>query len=244
MPDIAMSNELGHFLTLLNTAETEDDPQYRAGLELLRGNSADIIAEATKLLAVAPGDPTDNFALRHSVVLALAALRDGGALELLAEVALNPQPLPPVEAPSVRGIFETHPDHRIDTEALVQATIVALDAVDGIEALASDGHAGALATLVKVAAAPSNAIRAAALTALGARPDWREHRDAAMAGLPDELRHLAHLERKAVADVPQIRDPRVTLLGAGDATTRPPGLDGDSNMQRTPVAGAPRAGRR
>ena len=92
---------------------------------------------------------------------------------------------------------------------------MALDAVDGLAALAGDGHAGALDALVKAVAAPSNAVRAAALTALGARPDWREHRERAIADMPDDLRHLAYLTRKSVHEVPQIRDPRITLLGSG-----------------------------
>ncbi len=240
IPDVPMSADLGHLVALLNTAESEDDPQYRAAVERLRENSQAVIAEAGKLLGAAPGDPADNFALRHSVVLAVAALRVPGALGFLVEVALNPQPLPPVESPASDGLFDTLPEHRLDAEAMVQATIVALDAIDGIDALAGDGNTDALDALIKVSAAPSNAVRAAALTALGARPEWHAYRDKAMAGLPDDLRHLAHLTRKAVTDVPQIRDPRETLIGTGTATIRAPGLDDDS-FRRSPVPGAPRA---
>ena len=175
-PDLAMSNDLGQFVTLLNTVESEDDPRYRTALERLRAHNTDVISEARRLLGPAPDGLADDWALRHSVVLAVAALRDPGALDLLSEVALNPQPLPPVEAPLARGIFQTRPEHRLDAEAAVQRTIVALDAIDGIEALAGDGHAAALDALVAVSAAPSNALRASALTALGARPEWREHR--------------------------------------------------------------------
>lgn len=244
IPDLAMSDDFRHLITLLNTVESEDDQRYIAALERLRERSTDIIAEARQLLNATLGDATDNFALRHSVVLAVAALRDPGAIDLLCEVALNPQPLPPVEAPLARGLFESLPEHRLDTEAAVQATIVALDAIDGIDALAAEGHADALDALVKASAASSNAVRAAALTALGARPEWREHRDRAVAGLPDDLRHLAHLSRKTVAEVPQVRDPRVTLLGTGTATIRAPGLDDESGILRTRVPGAPSAGRR
>ena len=239
-----MSNDLGQFVTLLNTVESEDDPRYRTALERLRAHNTDVISDARRLLGPAPDGLADNWALRHSVVLAVAAMRDPGALDLLSEVALNPQPLPPVEAPLARGLFQTRPEHRLDAEAAVQRTIVALDAIDGIEALAGDGHAAALDALVAVSAAPSNALRASALTALGARPEWREHRDRAMAALPDDLRHLANLSRKAVTEAPQIRDPRMTLLGTGDTTIRAPGLDGDSRLRRTSVPSAPRAGRR
>jgi hypothetical protein len=242
--DLVMSDDLGQFITLLNAVESEEDPRYRTALERLRAHSTDVISEAQRLLSPAPYGLADNCALRHSVVLAVAALRNLGALDLLSEVALNPQPLPPVEAPMARGLLQTDPEHRLDTEAVVQRTIVALDAIEGIEALAGDGHSAALDALVTVSAAASNAVRAAALTALGTRPEWREHRDRAMAALPDDLRHLAHLSRKAVTEVPQIRDPRVTLLGAGNATIPAPGLGGDSSLRRTSVPGAPRAGRR
>ena len=228
-PNVAMSDDLRHLVTLLNTAESEDDPRYLAELERLRGRSTEVIAEARQLLGA--GSLADNFSLRHSVVLAVAALRDPGALDLLSEVALNPQPLPPAEAPHSSGPFEPRPEHQ-------------LNAIDGIDALAVEGHAAALDALVKASAVSSNAVRAAALTALGARPEWREYRDRAIAGLPDDLRHLAQLTRRTVAEVPQIRDPRSTLLGTGAATTRAPGLDDGSRIQRTRVPGAPRAGRR
>ncbi|MEP7185176.1 MAG: hypothetical protein ABI767_04995 [Rhodanobacter sp.] len=238
-----MSDDLRHLVTLLNTVESEDDPRYVSELEQLRGRSSEVVAEARRLLSATSGHATDNFSLRHSVVLAVAALRDPGALDLLSEVALNPQPLPPVEEPLSSGLFESHPEHRLNSETVVQATIVALDAVDGIESLAAEGHVDALDALVKASGASSNAVRAAALTALGARSEWREHRDRAAASLPDDLGHLAHLSRKSVAEVPQIRDPRTTLLGSGTATTRAPGLDDDSGLRRTRVPGAPRAGR-
>ena len=244
MPDVAMSDDLRHLTTLLNTLESEDDPLFVSALERLRARSTDIITEARRLLRANLGEATDNFALRHSVVLAVAALRDPGAIDLLCEVALNPQPLPPVEAPPARGLFETVPEHLLDTEAAVQATIVALDAIDGIDSLAAEGHANALNALVKASASPSNAVRAAALTALGARPEWRAYRERAVAGLPDDLRHLAHLSRKTVAEVPQVRDPRVTLLGTGTETQRAPGLDDKNTILRTRVPGAPSAGRR
>jgi hypothetical protein len=141
-------------------------------------------------------------------------------------------------------MFETRPEHRLDIEAEVQTTIAALDAVDGIEALAGDGHATALDVLVKVSGAQSNAIRAAALTALGSQPKWREYHERAIAQLPDDCRHLAYLSRKAVTEVPQIRDPRETLRGTGDATTRAPGLDKNDGFRRTSVPGAPRVVRR
>lgn len=243
-PDVPMSDELRHLVALLNSVESEDDPRYLAELGRLRERSTEVIAEAKQLLSSSPGNVSANFSLRHSVVLAVAALRAPGALDLLSEVALNPQPLPPVETPLSGGPFESHPEHWLNTETAVQATIVALDAIDGIESLAADGHADALDSLVKASMASSNAVRAAALTALGARSEWHEYRNRAAASLPDDLRHLAHLSPKTVAEVPQVRDPRVTLLGTGTATTSAPRLGDNSSVQRTRVPGAPRAGRR
>ena len=140
-PDVAMSDDLGQFVTLLNSVESEDDPRYRTALERLRAHSTDVISEARRLLGPAPEGLADNCALRHSVVLAVAALRDPGALDLLSEVALNPQPLPPVKRRWRAGCSR----HTLNTGSTpkprCRATIVALDAIDGIEALAGDGHA-------------------------------------------------------------------------------------------------------
>ena len=238
-----MSDDLRHLVTLLNTIESEDDPRYLGELEQLRERSVEVIAEARRLLGSAAGNVSNNFSLRHSVVLAVAALRDPKALDLLSEVALNPQPLPPVEAPLSTGLFGSHPEHELNTETTVQATIVALDAIDGIEALAAQGHAQALDALVKASTASSNAVCIAALTALGSRPEWHKYHDKAAAGLPDDLRHLAHFARKTVAEVPQIRDPRATLVGTGAETTRAPGLDDENSIRRTRVPGAPRVSR-
>lgn len=237
----SFSADLGRLLGLINSTADDTDEQYRAALNELKGRSSEMIAETRQLLATIPGDPGHDLGLRHSLVLVTASLRDPGAIDLLSEVALNPQPLPPVDAPASRDLLSPRPEHRLNSEAEVQATIVALDAVDGLEALASDGHTSALDALVRAAATKSNAVRAAALTALGARPDWREHREKAVAGLPDDVRHLAHLVRKSVHEVPQIRDPRSTLLGSGTATRRAPGLDRDDDFPRTSVPGAPRA---
>ena len=120
IPDVAMSDDLRHLVTLLNTIESEDDPRYLGELEQLRERSVEVIAEARRLLGSAAGNVSNNFSLRHSVVLAVAALRDPKALDLLSEVALNPQPLPPVEAPLSTGLFGSHPEHELNTETTVQ----------------------------------------------------------------------------------------------------------------------------
>ncbi len=57
----------------------------------------------------------------------------------------------------------------------MQSTMLALDAIDGIEMLADDGHAAALDLLVEAARVDSNAIRGSALTALAARTKPQEH---------------------------------------------------------------------
>ena len=89
-----MSDDLGQFVALLNTAKVRR-PALSTALERLRAHSTEVISDARRLLGPAPDGLADNWALRHSVVLAVAAMRDPGALDLLSEVALNPQPLPP-----------------------------------------------------------------------------------------------------------------------------------------------------
>jgi hypothetical protein len=101
----------------------------------------------------------------------------------------------------------------LQIEEITQNTIVALDAVDGIEMLADDGHAAAIDVLVEAASLDSNAIRGAALTALAARGERRDHFERASVALPSTLRALAGLRRTQVHDVPQIQDPRVHLAG-------------------------------
>ena len=229
MPEVVLSPQLGQFLAVLNTVENEDDHRYRAGLEALRCDADSIIAEAGRLL-ISDGQGGNNFALRHSVVLAVAAMRDPGALGILAKVALNPQPLPP-------ALSDMH-----DAEDIIEATIVALDAIDGIEALATAGHAAAVDVRVAAAATGSNAVRALALTALGADPAWAKQHEKAVASLPADLQHLGKLQRKPVADVPQILDPRDTLIDVDRGSIAAPPLAGDTMTKPYTVkAGTPRA---
>ncbi|MGB8816441.1 MAG: hypothetical protein WCC66_00800 [Rhizobiaceae bacterium] len=245
IPAFLPQGALGKFAGVLNSVNSESDPDFLSALKDLRKDKKTVLAEAARCLA----EPAEgNFALRHSVVLAIAAMRDPAALDLLSEVALNPQPLPPKERPGggevalnpqplppVDGPIEAH-----GAEDIVQGAMVALDAIDGIEMLADDGNAKALDVLVKATQVNSNAIRGAALTALGARGDRWEHLQRAMASLPFELNALAGLRRVNVRDVPQIRDPRMHLIGDGNLATPAPALRGDKGYQtRTPVPGAP-----
>lgn len=244
-PAFAPQGALGTFAAVLNSVNSEADPAYLAALEGMSKDRKSVIAEASRVLA----EPAEgNFALRHTVVLAVSALRDAGALDLLSKVALNPQPLPPKERPGggevalnpqplppVDGPLDAH-----GSEDVVQGAMIALDAIDGIEKLADDGNADALDVLVKATQVNSNAIRGAALTALSARADRWEHLQRAMEKLPFELHALAGLRRVDVRDVPQIRDPRAHLLGDGNLAARAPALRGDEGYQtRTPVPGAP-----
>ncbi len=244
-PVFAPQGAVGTFAAVVNSVNSETDPAYVSALEGLRKDKKSVIAEAARCLA----EPAEgNFALRHSVVLAVSALRDADALDLLSKVALNPQPLPPKERPGggevalnpqplppVDGPMEAH-----GSEDIVQGAMVALDAIDGIEKLADDGNTDALDVLVKAAQVNSNAVRGAALTALSARGERWEHLQRAMSTLPFELHALAGLRRVNVRDVPQIRDPRIHLLGDGNLAARAPALRGDEGYQtRTPVPGAP-----
>lgn len=234
---------LGHFVTVLNSVNSEDDPEYVTSLASLRNDREEALAVATRFMA---GTSEGLFGLRHSVILAVAALRDPSALDLLSKVALNPQPLPPKEAPSRQMPADPH-ELEHESENVVQGTIIALDAVEGIEKLADDGHAAALNVLVEAARVDSNAIRGAALTVLAARDDRRDHLQRALSTLPPELRPLAALRRMHVRDVPQIRDPRVHLAGEEQKVAAAPVLPEDTRQTRAPAPatrGAPRIRRR
>lgn len=243
-PKGTLPGELGRFVAVLNSANSESDAEYVSSLARLREDKEGVLAEATRLMSETP---EGLFALRHSVVLAVSALRDPSALDLLGKVALNPQPLPPKEAPGRRVSVEPH-EVEHDVEDVVHGTMIALDAVDGIEMLADDGHAAALDLLVQVARVDSNAIRGAALTALAARGERREHLQRALSALPTELRHLAGLRRVHVRDVPQIRDPRVHLAGEEQRVAAAPLLPEEAGRQTSPPApdasGAPLIRRR
>ena len=213
--DWKLPGELGTFVSILNSTSSESDAEYVSGLARLREHRDEVLAEAARVME---RPPEGLFALRHSVILAVSALRDAGALDLLSKVALNPQPLPPRQVSAS--------EH--DVEAVVQGTMIALDAIDGVEKLADDGHAAALGVLVEATRVNSNAIRGAALTALAARDERRDHFQQALSSLPAELRPLAGLRRVRVQDVPQVRDPRVHLTGEERMTPAAPLLPGDT----------------
>jgi hypothetical protein len=230
-PEAKLPGELGRFVAILNSANSESDAQYISGVARLREHKTDVLAEAARVMAQSP---EGLFALRHSAVLAVAALRDPSALDLLGKIALNPQPLPPRQA-SAQGATVEHA-----MEDVVQGTMIALDAVDGIEMLADDGHAAALDLLVEAARVDSNAIRGAALTILAARGDRGDHLQRALSALPMELRPLAGLRRAHVRDVPQILDPRVHLAGEEQMVAAAPVLPEDASNQTRPPAPAVR----
>lgn len=237
--ETGLPGELGRFVAILNSANSESDAEYISGVARLREDKKEVLAEAARVMAQSP---EGLFALRHSVVLAVAALRDPGALDLLGKIALNPQPLPPRQAAARRATVQ----HGL--EDVVQGTMIALDAITGIEMLADDGHAAALDLLVEATRVNSNAIRGAALTALAARGERRDHLQRALSALPVELRPLAELRRAHVRDVPQISDPRVHLAGEEQMLAAAPPLPGDAGNQTRPpapgVRGAPLIRRR
>jgi hypothetical protein len=210
--------ELARYIEVVNSVNDQRDAAYVRAVEALRGSTDDVLSDATRLLSDKSDAP---FALRHSTLLALGAMRDPATLDILSDVALNPQPLPPRETGSRLGpIAQGH-----GAEALEASTILALDALDGVEALADDGNAAALETLAEAAVVDSNAVRAVALAALAAKADRSPHLERAMAEMPEELRHLAQLRRVSVEDVPQVEDPRVHLAGEERGGANAPDID-------------------
>jgi len=228
-------NELGHFIQVINRVNDEFDDEYVSSVAQLRKAKNNVLGEARAILA---GRSTASFTVRHSVLLAVAALRDASTLDLLSEVALNPQPLPPDPPPDIQTV------HANGSEERVQHDMLALDALDGIVALADDGHAPALDALFRVATIGSVTVRSVALAALAARPERADTLERARAALPAELRHIGLTRFASVRDVPQIRDPRVHLAQPEKGGPPAPPLAGDHTAyprpeQRRPT-GAPR----
>jgi hypothetical protein len=126
VPEGSLPGELGHFVAALNTVNSESDAEYVSSLARLRSDKEQVLADASRLL-VQP--LKGQFALHHSVLLAVGALRDPAALDLLRKVALNPQPLPPKEALAGPEFVEANQlEHEV--EDVVQSTMLALDAID------------------------------------------------------------------------------------------------------------------
>ncbi|WP_153365634.1 hypothetical protein [Rhizobium sp. ICMP 5592] len=238
-PKITISPTLGRFLEALNSENSIDAPNYVKSLSLLKSESKSVIDEADRLLVELP---EELFMLRHSIVLSVAALRNPDALDFLSKVALNPQPLPPKERPNGAGAESP------ELERAIQGTLISLDAIDGIEALALDGQSAAIEVLVRAAQVESNTIRAAAITALGARAEWTQYHQRALSALPLELDHLGKLHRADVSRITQIRDPRAHLAGSERQSPPAPSLPEDQGSESTrrtfETRGAPQIGRR
>lgn len=231
----APGNELGHFIEVINRVNDESDEEYVSSLAQLRQAKNNVVRDSRAILAARS---TASFPLRHSALLAVAALRDGSALDLLSEVALNPQPLPPDPPPDSRALY-AH-----GSEARVEHDMLALDALDGIVSLADDGHAPALDVLFRVATTGSITVRTVALAALAARPERRDTLERARAALPAELRNIGLTRFASVRDVPQIRDPRVHLAELEKGGPSAPSLAGDEAAYPRPeqrrITDAPR----
>lgn len=212
--------DLRRFVDVVNRVNDESDEEYVASVAQLREAKQAVLEESRAILS---GRTNASFALRHSTVLAVGALRDGSALDLLSAVALNPQPLPPDPPPDIRALR----GHGLHEQ--VEHDMLALDALDGVLALADDGHAPALEVLFRAATTGSVTVRATALAALGARPERRASLERAKAALPAELRHLALARFASVRDVPQVRDPRVHLAQPEQGGPSAPPLPGDEH---------------
>ena len=229
------ANELGRFIEVINRVNDERDEDYVSSVAQLRKAKDNVLSQSRVILS---GRSPASFTVRHSILLAVAALRDGSALDLLSEVALNPQPLPPYPPPEIRALHAHGSDERVQHE------ILALDALDGIVSLADEGHAPALDALFRVATTGSITVRAVALAALAARPERGETLERARAALPAELRHIGLTRFASVRDVPQIRDPRVHLAQPEKGGPSAPPLASDKAAfppsEQRPLTGAPR----
>jgi hypothetical protein len=216
-------DEIGHFIEVINRVNDESDEEYVASLAQLREGKENVLEDSRAILS---GRTNASFAVRHSTLLAVAALEDGSALDLLGEVALNPQPLPPKPPPDSRAL-EIH-----GSQELVEHDMLALDALDGIVGLADAGDAAALDVLFRAATAGSLTVRTVALAALAARPERGDLLERARAALPAELRHIVPSRFASARDVPQVRDPRMHLAHLESDGPSPPPLPGDEDADR------------
>ena len=225
--------ELGRFVQVLNTANDETEADYRSALKRLQANKSPVLRDARRILE--PGSQT-SFALRHSTLLAVSALRDASALDLLSMVALNPQPLPPEPPDDV--------DRYHGGEERIRGEVLALDALDGIAALVDEGHAPAADALLKAARTGSLTLKTAAIAALAARPDQAGKLREAMDSLPADQKHIGLARYASVSDVPQVQDPTRHLAGPEQGGPAIPPLPGDKASKRRPAgarsSGAPR----
>lgn len=237
---VSVMPELGAFIEVVNSVNDAEDPRYLKAIEGLRGKSREVVQNASVVLSDTSDAP---FALRHSTILALAAMRDGDTLDLLSRIALNPQPLPPKERG--RGIAEDAFNH--GSKALEAGTVLSLDALEAIEQLADDGNEKATELLVRAAAVDSNAVRAVAFAALRARPDRQDQLARALAELPEELGFLADYRRTPIDQVPQVEDPREQLADDSIALPAAPPLEAEAaqgDREDEPEHGAPTVHRR
>ena len=220
---------LADFVSVVSRVNDESDEDYRRSVEALRSNPKGVLEEAERLLSERS---EASFALRHTTLMAVAAIQNEIALGLLERVALNPQPLPPIDDPE--GPL---------AEARVQQDILALDALDGIGVLAREGSSEALDRLVVGAARGSRAVALASIAVLGSRTEWGEQHARARASLPRDHADLALARYTDVSDVPQVRDPRQHLDGVEQGIRKSPPIDLDrdhSSRDLQPAGGAPR----
>lgn len=230
----ASRGELGHFVGVLNQVNDETDPTYVEAVERLRREKNSVLQDAEAILAERSGA---SFALRHSTLLGVSAMRDESALDLLSRVALNPQPLPPEPPPEIAM------RHSHGSEEMVQHEVLALDALDGISALADENSAAALETLVRAAITGSRAVRMVALASLASRPDRSAQLERARSSLPDDLKHFGFARFAAIGDVPQVRDPRKHLAQTEQGGPASPPLPGDETDRTREPRSNPKAPR-
>jgi hypothetical protein len=230
------SRELLAFIEAVSSANDESDSGYRQAVDDLKSSKDMVLRESERILS---NREEASFGLRHATLLALGAMEDEAALDLLERVALNPQPLPPRDGPDF-------PDAEgPEAERRVQQDMLSLAALDGIAALARGGSKPALDRLGRAAARGTRAVRSLAIATLGSRPEWREEFARAKADLPRDMRDLAAARFISIEDVPQVRDPRRHLIQAEQGGPAAPEIDAagrpdDARSRREPVGNAPR----
>jgi hypothetical protein len=162
-------------------------------LEQLRERAEEAVVAIAKLEA---GCRRRMYPRRWALTYLAARLEHDAALPFLRQAVLTP--IPPAESPA------PHSHSTVKEE-----TVLRTAAVEGIAALAARGNDRARDSLLEFLSIESISIRRVSATSLLAMDEGM--RDEVMERLPRQFHHLLDIRPIAVADAPQVRDPRVHL---------------------------------
>jgi hypothetical protein len=208
----AAGQVLANLLKAMAGAGADAEERYARALDEARAQAADVMVE----IARADQDTDErNYGVRWTLVYAATQLSSVESLPYLKSVVTTPIPPESSEDPH-------------EFSVVTEETILRTTAIDGLENLATAGDAEAVDILFTALGQPSLSMRRAAVQALLASPNGEQWRDRIREILPPTQHFLLDIRRVGIADVAQVRDPRVHLVeGAGEESEPPPLLPED-----------------